>query len=366
MQAEELAIPIYLSDIFDPKKNSFGFLRFSLAVLVIFSHSYPLGGFGSEGLFGSNQETYGGFAVSSFFVLSGFLIRRSYTTSSSVWHFIWNRIIRIIPGFWANLIVTVLLFAPIIYLSDNRSLIEYFNCKSNNPLDYIKANFFIEMKQFGIADLMKDNPHSQAFNGSLWTLIYEVKCYLLIAFLGWLDILKNFKFFIAYLFLFTYIVHLLNIGIPGTALRIFPYFSDIYNLSLAMYFFSGASYFMYLENIIMHKKIFLFAIILTVLGVNNNFYHLIAPLTLPYILLFTAIKLPFNKFDMYGDFSYGLYIYAFPVQQILSFFRYNKKGLPAYFMSSLCIAMIFSVFSYYCVEKPFLQLKVRNNFRSKL
>ncbi|MEH2321614.1 hypothetical protein [Nostoc sp.] len=79
---------IYLNDAFDPKSNNFGFLRFALASLVVFSHCHPLGGFASAKLFGSPQaqEDYGSFAVTSFFILSGFLITRSYTTTSSVWH----------------------------------------------------------------------------------------------------------------------------------------------------------------------------------------------------------------------------------------------------------------------------------------
>ncbi len=110
----------YLNDAFNPRKNSLTFLRFFLANLVIFSHCYPLGGFGSESLLGSNKESYGSLAVESFFILSGFLITRSYTTSSSIWRFLWHRFLRIFPGFWICLVVTVLIFAPIIYWSENR------------------------------------------------------------------------------------------------------------------------------------------------------------------------------------------------------------------------------------------------------
>jgi peptidoglycan/LPS O-acetylase OafA/YrhL len=348
---------VYLKDIFDPRKNSFGFLRFCLATLVIFDHSYPLGGFGLKSFFGSLQETYGGFAVYNFFILSGFLITRSYINSSSIWRFLWNRFLRIFPAFWVCSIVTIMIFAPIIYLTENGSLYGYFNIESNNPLDYFKANFFLEMRQYGIANLLKNIPYPSAFNGSLWTLIYEFKCYLLIGFIGWLGILNKQKTIVICLFVFLWFVYIIDIGILGFASKVFPYFSDIYVLRLTMYFLAGAIYFLFIENIIVSKKIFIVAIVLTLISLKSNFYLLIAPLTLPYILFLLAFKLPFSSFDKYGDFSYGLYIYAFPIQQMLSFFGLNTIGLPLYFTLSLLVTMIPSVLSYYLVEKPFLKFK---------
>ena len=348
---------IYLNDIFNPKKNSLSFLRFFFAALVIFSHCYPLGGFGSEGLFGSTKESYGSFAVHNFFILSGFLITRSYITSSSIWRFLWNRIIRILPGFWTCLIVTILVFAPIIYLNENSSLTGYFNSKTDNPLDYLKVNFFLEMRQYGIANLLKDVPFSKAFNGSLWTLIYEFKCYLIIAVMGLMGILTKYKKIIIYLFLFLWLIYFIDTGIPGTASRIFPYFSDRSLLQLLIFFLAGATYFLFIENIVISQRVFLLALGLTIISLKNDFYFLVAPLTLPYILFFLAFKLPLTNFDKYGDFSYGLYIYAFPVQQMLSFFKLNKNGFTLYFILSILITMILAVFSYYVIEKPCLKLK---------
>jgi peptidoglycan/LPS O-acetylase OafA/YrhL len=348
---------IYLNDIFNPKKNSFSFLRFFLAALVIFSHSYTLGGFGSERLFGSTQETYGGFAVYNFFVLSGFLITRSYINSASIWRFMWNRIIRIIPGFWVCSIVTILIFAPIIYFAENSSLTGYFNIKTDNPLDYLKVNLFLEMRQYGIANLLKDTPFPKVFNGSLWTLIYEFKFYLLIAVIGAMDILTKYKKFIIYFFLFLWLIYIIDIAIPGTASKIFPYFSDIYLIRLLIYFLAGSIYFLFIDNIVINKKLFFFAVGLTILSIQNNFYPLIAPLTLPYILFLLAFKLPFTNLDKYGDFSYGLYIYAFPLQQMLSFFGLNTKGFTLYFILSILITMIPSILSFYLIEEPCLKLK---------
>jgi peptidoglycan/LPS O-acetylase OafA/YrhL len=353
----------YLSDIFNPKKNSFSFLRIFLAAMVVFSHSHPLGGFGSENFFGSSQENYGIFAVYNFFILSGFLITRSYINSPSFGYFLWNRVLRIFPGFWACLTIAVLFFAPIIYCTNHGNIVEYFQIKIDNPLSYIKENFFLEIKQYGIANLLKSTPYQTAFNGSLWTLIYEFKCYLLIGFIGSLGILRTGKKVIFYLFLFLWLIYVLDIGVPGAAKKIIPFFSDIYMLKLPMYFLAGSTYFLFMEKIVFKHKFFLVALGLTVISLQYNFYSLVAPLTLPYLLFSLAFKLPLTNFDKYGDFSYGLYIYAFPVQQMAAFFKLNTTGFTSYFIVTLSVSTIFAILSYHLVEKPFLKLK-KYTFRS--
>ncbi|MEH1805166.1 acyltransferase family protein [Nostoc sp.] len=349
---------IYLNDAFDPKSNNFSFLRFALASLVVFSHCHTLGGFGSEELFGNPQETYGGFAVISFFILSGFLINRSYTTTSSVWRFLWHRILRIFPGYWACLLVTVLIFAPLIYLFENGHLNGYFQTQIDNPLRYLSVNLWLEIKQYGIANLfVKNIPYPKAFNGSLWTLVYEFKFYLFVAILGVLGIFNFYKKIILYLFLFLWLIFAFNIAVPGIASKIIPYFSDIYLLKLLIYFLAGCLYFLYKEKIVFNNMFFLLSIILIVVSFHHNYYNLVAPFALPYILFWLAFKLPFISFDKYGDFSYGLYIYAFPVQQMLAFLGLHKRGFIVYFLVCILVAIILSILSYKFIEKPALKLK---------
>src|SRR4051794_17516783 len=105
---------ITFAEAFDPRSNAFGFLRLALAVLVIFSHSFPVGGFGTDALevFTKGRHTIGLAAVGMFFVLSGFLITRSAASGVSVLRFLWHRFLRIFPGYWVCLIVCGFIFAP--------------------------------------------------------------------------------------------------------------------------------------------------------------------------------------------------------------------------------------------------------------
>ena len=120
--------PTTFDQAFDPKNNAFGFLRLALAVLVILGHSFPLGGFGPDRLaaFTNGRYAIGSLSVAMFFVLSGFLICRSASTSRSVPRFLWHRFLRIFPGYWVCLIVCGCVFAPLMAFAEFGTLLRVF------------------------------------------------------------------------------------------------------------------------------------------------------------------------------------------------------------------------------------------------
>ena len=90
---------------------------------------------------------------------------------------------------------------------------------------------------------------------------------------------------------------------------------------------------------------------------RSNLYYLISPFALSYTVLALAVYLPFLKIGKYGDFSYGVYIYAFPVQQLLSFFKFNQYGFTTYVMLSMLLTSFLSILSWFLIEKPSLAIK---------
>ena len=345
-----------LEQLFNPTQNSLDFIRFFLALLVVFSHSYPLGKFGNEQLLGTAQETYGGFAVQSFFVISGFLITRSWLNKKSIWQFICNRFLRIFPGFWICLLITIFFFAPIVYLSAHGNLNQYFQNQEASPISYFTHNFLLNIGQYNIAGLLKNNPYPNAFNGSLWTLIYEIKCYLMIVFLGCVGLVS--RRIVLGLFIFLAFLYTLNIAVPGSAAKIFSPFQDIYLLNLTLYFFSGSVYFLYISKVIINYRILFTCLTIVLCSFLCNSYSFFAPFVVPYIVFWLACKLPLFKFGKYGDFSYGLYIYAFPVQQLLSFYGIHKQGFLIYFLTALFGSLTFAIPSYLWIEKPSMNLRL--------
>ncbi|MBD2094381.1 acyltransferase [Trichocoleus sp. FACHB-591] len=362
-----------LSQVFESKKNSLGFLRFLFAALVVFSHSFVLGGFGSERILNIFQGSYGELAVDCFFIISGFLITRSYIRSVSISRFLWHRFLRIFPGFWVCLLITILFFAPIVYLATHGNLNNYFQSKIDNPINYIKANFLLRMNQYGVAGLLNNIPFPAAFNGSLWTLIYEFKCYLAIGILGRLHILKSARVFVIGIFIFLWGGYTLESLIPGTGARFSNLLADKEGLRMMMYFFSGSVLFLYSKDIVFSTRNFIFSAVLTLIsiicGIHQPIFALLLGPSLSYVIFWLACELPFSHFDRYGDFSYGLYIYAFPIQQILAFFKVNKYGFSVYFLLSLGLTTLLAIPSYRWIEKPSLNLKdfkISSLFNTKL
>jgi CRISPR-associated Cas5-like protein len=86
-------------------------------------------------------------------------------------------------------------------------------------------------------------------------------------------------------------------------------------------------------------------------------FGLVAPVAMTYGFLWLAFAMPFGRFETKGDFSYGTYIYAFPVQQGLALLHIHEEGFGLYFTSSLLLTSVLAFLSYRLIEAPCLRLK---------
>src|SRR3954464_3664915 len=160
----------------DGRANNFDALRFWAALAVLWSHSFPitLGAQYPQPLasvsFG--QTNLGRVAVAFFFVISGYLITRSFERSRSTWSFVRARALRIMPGLIVVLIAVAFVLGPLV---TSIPLHDYFT--SSAPYRYVitQASFSGHAELPGVFDR---NPVAHA-NDSLWTLRYEVACYAL-------------------------------------------------------------------------------------------------------------------------------------------------------------------------------------------
>lgn len=254
----------------DSRDNSIASLRFLLAALVVFSHSYDLGGFGPDPLvvFSHGQRSFGSLAVAGFFALSGFLITQSYCRSRSVWRYLWHRILRIFPAFWMCLLVTAFLFAPLVSLLEHGNLAGYLHAGADSPSRYVAANALLDMKQYGIAGLLTRIPYPGAFDGSLWSLHNEFVCYLAIAALGILGIIARHRAILVGLTLCLWTIAFFPTIVPAAPplallLLLFgrgPVFDPV------LYFFVGSLYFLFRDKIALHWGLFLLASLLILIG----------------------------------------------------------------------------------------------------
>lgn len=362
-----------LANAFDPNKNALGFLRFALAALVVFSHSYPLGGFGPDPLafFTNERLSFGLLAVALFFVLSGFLITRS-ALRTPTGRFLWHRFLRIFPGYWVCLIVCACLLAPIIYQIEYVHGYRIFIAPHDSPQAYLAGNFaMFHLKEWSISGVMKvcplsiggtlhRNPYPYIFNGSIWTLPFELTCYLGVAALTLFGIIKRARRVLLIVFLIGWGFYAFNWLAPVIFQEFFPFRYLDPLLMLSLYFLGGALCFLYREEIPISPALLLLLVLLFAGGLMAGWFGVIAPLALPYLFLWLACKLPLPRFDARGDYSYGVYLYAFPIQQTLAFFHLQIAGFWTYFFCALLLSTLFGILSFHLIEAPCLRFKNAN------
>ncbi len=356
---------------FDPKNNAFGFLRLTLAVLVAFSHSLSLGGFGMDPLesFTHRRYTIGLASVAMFFVLSGFLICRSALGSGSVLRFLWHRFLRIFPAYWVCLVVCACVFAPLMAFTEFGTFLKVFAVPTNSPQTFMLSNAglfhlngfsiggLMDMKPTSIAGLLTQNPIPRVINGSLWTLPFEVSCYLAVAALAAVGVLRRARFIVLALFATLWCLHFFEYVNPAGFWRCFPYEGMNHVVMLGLFFSAGCVCFLYREKIPHSTAAFVGCLIVAGVSLPLGAFGLIAPIAMTYAFLWLAFSFPFARFDTRGDFSYGIYIYAFPVQQGLALLRIHEEGFGLYFTSSLLLTAVLAFLSYRLIEAPCLRLK---------
>jgi peptidoglycan/LPS O-acetylase OafA/YrhL len=341
---------------FNYKNNSIGFLRFLLASLVVWSHSPGLGGFGVDPIarFSGGFENGGTLAVAGFFFLSGFLITRSYGTSGSIVAFMWHRFLRIFPGFWVCLAASALVFAPLAFAHQNASLAEFVS--RANPLGYIVNNALLQIRQPTMGTLVAQNPYSVSFNAPLWTLFYEFLCYISIAMLGYVGVLRFRPFAVVVISVSLFVVFAAPPLLVKEINSVPPVFRII---EVILYFCLGACAFLYRELIPIRGWIAGLCAIAVALAMPTRAFGIVLPVCLSYVVIYAAMKWPIRSFDRRADLSYGIYIYAFAVGQMLVIFGLNRFGSAPYFVATYAITLALAAMSWFCIERPSLSLKHR-------
>ncbi len=374
------------------KRNSLNFLRLILALAVVFSHSITLGNFGSEWILG--KTTLGTVAVYGFFGISGYLIAGS-AARNNAGRYLWQRFLRIFPAFWICLLVTAFVFGTIAWFHMNPRLSRGcgFHCyltEPNGPFGYLIHNFSLQVNQANIARTVPGGIFSFGWNASLWTLEFEFLCYLLIAALAVLGLLQR-RWLVALIAAIAWVAEVVIVSTPALAGKFaFPLFDKWDRIQigglkletmrlfvLVPIFLSGSLLYLYREKIPDSGTVALGATVLVLAGlvvpvgqgpplIELTSLDLTA-VFLAYPLIWLGIHLPFPTVGAVNDYSYGIYIYAFPIQQLLVMWGVNKWGYWPYTLLSVAVVVPFAVGSWWLIEKHALKLKglkVPRPFRS--
>lgn len=334
------------------RANLFDVLRFLAATIVIYSHCFPLSGRGDDLFASVSGLTAGTFGVSLFFVLSGFLITRSYLNTSSIVSYTQARCLRILPGLAFSLIVTAFVIGP---LCTSFELRQYLS----SPLTFdFLANVFLFPIHYQLPGVFVGNPLSGAVNGSLWSLPVEFLMYGAVLVLGVLGILRS-PLLVVCVTMVVVALDCVFFSRPQFAHRVELTVLVGPAVNMAVYFLLGGCFYLYREKIPRDWRLAVSAALIWWFSFKSPQMRMAGYCTLPYLFFYCAalpIK-PLRRFARVGDFSYGLYVYAFPVQQAMVQFLGAAQPIERLFGASFVVTLLLAVLSWHIVESPAMKLK---------
>jgi len=345
----------------DFSRNNLDCLRLLLASTVALFHLHALTGIRTFNCLGIYLSPT--FAVRSFFVISGLLIYRSYTRSSSVRSYLEKRVRRIYPAYFTIIVVAAFGLFPLSILPASK----YFGL---GFLKYLGANLvFMNFLAPSLPGVFTNVPNT-AVNGALWTLKIEVLFYLSVPLLYWLCKKFGTKLVLGTLFilscLWKYGFEILGSRSTLPAVFTFDRSRNIYS-QLAVqfpgqlaYFIAGIVLLLYFDKLKHYFGVILAATVALYL-VDHFFTGAILDsggtldlLWISGIVFMFGFWRYFGNFSKYGDFSYGVYIVHWPILQTLVAFRLYRLN-PFVFLA-IAVSLIASAafLMWHLVEKRFL------------
>jgi peptidoglycan/LPS O-acetylase OafA/YrhL len=320
----------------------FDYLRLYLAVGVIFLHSFAIC-MGNDYLAIAYQKwtilTF--MIVPMFFCLSGFLVASSLLRCRSNWEFLGLRALRILPAFVAVICLTALILGPFL---TNFSVHDYFHdARFGTYFENIPGIIHLYLP-----GVFNSNPTSLV-NLSLWTIPYEMGCYIGLFLLAVAGIAKRPRILLA----------LLIAGIILAPVIFHPHLQEsMKGRQLVLCFMAGVTLFIWRNKVPHHPALFIACLVLFVSGLRSPYllHLMILPMAYvtAYIGLLTPKRLPIL---LSGDYSYGIYLYGFPVQQVVYQFLPAARVWYLNFFASTVVVWLVAAFSWHAIERPALKLK---------
>jgi peptidoglycan/LPS O-acetylase OafA/YrhL len=329
----------------DGRDNNFNLIRMLAATGVLVSHSYPIS-------LGPNTPeplsdilagtTLGMICVMVFFSISGFFISRSFEKRRSLKDFLQARALRLFPALTIVLAVTVAVSA--VFLTSALPKVFWLGAS-----EYFIRNLLLFFPKYPLPGVFEANPFGPAINGSLWTLNYEVICYLGVVLLGILGLLGRPAAFAVCLTLFLVLYALAQVQ---------PLHSRFENLAqLGLPFSIGMSFWVWRKVIPLSWPLAGAALVVAALLGPTPIFNFALVLALTYgifVLGYTRLR-PIEGYNRLGDFSYGTYIYSFPLQQLVASFGVVSP------LENMALAfpavLICAILSWNFVEKPAIRFR---------
>ena len=333
-----------LQDRFDPRRNGFDALRLLFALLVAVDHG--VSAYSGDGL-GIGSTGIGDVALDGFFVLSGFLVTRSWFRLESFPRFAWHRFLRIMPGFWVCLVVVAFVVAPLAAaLQGDSPLLAFTGTPS--AWDYVVQNAGLLIVHFDIAGILADLPKEYSFNGAVWSLAFEALCYAIVGVLGALGVLRRRPVLVPA----AAAVLLVLTAVQEAGL---PVLLNDRIIRLTLVFLLGATAYLYADRVPLRGGLAAAAAgLFLVSPALFADYRVLGAVPFAYLCLWAATSVAWR---MRTDLSYGFYIYHWPLQQLLVLTALHDVPIAVFVAASIVLALLPAAASWYLVERPLLRHK---------
>jgi peptidoglycan/LPS O-acetylase OafA/YrhL len=344
--------------------NSFDFVRLAGSLLVLYSHGYAVAG--------APEPTIGAFCslgslgVFIFFAISGYLVTMSWLSDANIVRFAMRRSLRIFPALTVVILISTFALGPVV-----TTLPAYVYFQHPATYQYL-ANIGLYVHYY-LPGCYEHVPMANAVNGSLWSLPPEVLMYLVLGALGCASLVRRRLFMASFggaLGLAAlYLLRSTPTPIPLFHWVVEPHPAPILFLGMelhqvflvAPYFWAGCLFGLYRERIKLTMNTTIIVFMVMALLPAGNLLWLWSWFAIPYIVLAfcTQNDRLFSIPAWIGDLSYGIYIYAFPIQQTIYFYWHTKLSLLEMMAITAALTLLCAFISWHIIEKPALRLKPR-------
>ncbi|WP_088345492.1 MULTISPECIES: acyltransferase [Rhodomicrobium] len=336
-----------LIDTRDGANNNFDLIRLIAASLVLISHAFPLSGTATPeplSAWTGGQATFGGVAVCIFFFISGFLVSRSLERRRSLIAFATARIMRIFPGLAVVIALSALVLGP---LTTSLDLTTYF---AHRGFSGYFRNMLLQM-HYTLPGVFTNNA-MQGVNGSLWTLSFEVVMYTALPLVLWVGLFVSRGLLLAG-FLALVCAQQFWIKTPADGL------SAYYYIHLGQFFLAGIIAYVYRDAIRINTPAALICLGAVIASASLGGFCATRLIAGSYFLLWLAYdapKIP-DPITPFGDLSYGVYIYAFPMQQWMAHSFAAGRTWDGNIALALPLTLLCAALSWQFVEAPAMRAR---------
>lgn len=321
------------------RDNALNAVRLLLATFVVIDHSFKA----ATGLPGP-WPYLGGFAVDGFFGVSGYLIAGS-RARMEMRPFLWRRALRLMPAYWALLLFTAILVAPV------STLISGHGYDWASAATYVVKNALLFTTQMGIVGTPLDVAYEGLWNAATWSLPYEAAAYVVFGLLVAVPRFRARSAALVCVALAACVVVQFGMGlgahVPPELTRLWSFFA------------AGVLLWFLRERLPTSAALCIPAagVIVGTLFLERAWYLTLAPIPLAFLLLWLGARLPV-RLGARNDISYGVYLFAFPLQQLMAVGKVPEVVGPFWFaVLSIAVTLPIAWASWLLVERPSLRLR---------